>query len=112
MLPQHFSQRRQHVRQRRSDLVWVPGQGSGQQRRFLEGTPRIPSLDQRHQHHRQRGLTVHGSAAPTLRGLQSVYSRLAGYDDVNDADTPHESAAKYSGICLDGKTLGCCRWLT
>ena len=75
MLPQHSSQRRQHVRQRWLDLVRVPGLGFGQQRRFLERTPRITHLDERHQHHRQRRLR-----AKRALELDKLLKKLSKYD--------------------------------
>ncbi len=73
MTPQHPSQRRQHVRKRRTRFPCRPGNDLRLQGRSEASTPSGPSLDQSHQHHAQSRRTsgVHRQSCTSLVSTRS-----------------------------------------
>ena len=78
MLPQHPTQRRQHVGER-GPRLGVPRRALRRKPRLRGRAPGVPRLHERHQDHRQRGLTIHGLAAPAAGVLEAQL--LFGFQD-------------------------------
>ena len=71
MVPQHFTQGRQHIHKRWMPFMFIPRHRLRQQRWFIYRTFGIPRLHQTHQDHCQRSLPIYGFAAPAISGLKS-----------------------------------------
>ena len=71
MLPQEFTQGRQHIYKRWMPFMCIPWHNLKQQRWLGDSTASIPCLHQRHQHHCQRSLPINRLTAPALRRFKT-----------------------------------------
>jgi len=89
LLPEHRSQSPEHVGERRLRLLRIPRRLFQPQPRVLRCPFQVPDLDQRHQEHRQRGLSADRFGTPAACVLEAQGLAFAdGFLDAPSIDEP------------------------